>query len=305
MIVSNNFYLNQLHCSVASYLPQHRTAMETDSLLSAREIGEGLPVLIIHGWEMDGRVEELDFEPIFTKAPGFRRIYVDLPGMGTTPANDVKDLDDVLFRLVQFIDARLGKSKFLLLGSSCGGYLARVLAQKYVEQVYGLLLRVPLIEPKDSLRDLDTVQPLVRNEQLMSSLPSEDKALFGEVLIQTPAYIKSLKAKYQKAYLPAMKAADNKVLDPIRADPQRYQLSLALGNEHPKLFAPTLIICGRQDDTVGYRDALRLLELYPRSTYVVLDRGRHDLPVDQNGVFEALVRDWLARVDEWRGCTDR
>ncbi len=116
-------------------------------ILSAHEIGEGLPVLIIHGWQMRRQVEEVDFEPIFSKAPGLRRVYVDLPGMGTTPANNVKNLDDIYFRLAQFIDARFGSSRFLLVGSSCGGYLARALAQKYAEQVDGLLLRVPLIEP--------------------------------------------------------------------------------------------------------------------------------------------------------------
>jgi pimeloyl-ACP methyl ester carboxylesterase len=291
------------------YLPQHHAAMETNTSLSAHEIGEGLPVLIVHGWEMNGKVEELDFEPIFTKIPGFRRIYVDLPGMGTTPANNIKNLDDIYLHLVQFIDARLGKSKFLLIGSSCGAYLARALAQKYTAQVDGLLLRVPLIEPEDSRRDLDPFQPLVRNDQLVSSLPSEDKTLLGDILIQTPAYIASLKAKYNQAYLPAMEAADNKVLDPIRADPQRYQMSLTPDNHNnnnnkpPKFLAPTLIICGRQDETVGYRDSLRLLELYPRSTYIVLDRGTHGLPIDEHGIFEALVRDWLTRVDEWRGCT--
>ncbi|KAH8700486.1 Alpha/Beta hydrolase protein [Talaromyces proteolyticus] len=280
--------------------------MEIDSFLSAHEIGEGLPVLIIHGWELDGKAEELDFEPIFTKAlqTSLRRIYVDLPGMGKTPANNIKDLDDIYLRLVHFIDARLGKSKFLIMGSSCGGYLARALAQKYVDQVDGLLLRVPLIEPKDDLRDLDTFQPLVLNEQLMSSLSSEDKALLGDIHIQTPTYIKSLKAKYE-AILPALKAADKEVLDPIRADPQRYQISHASDNTHSKFLAPTLILCGRQDEVVGYRDSLRLLELYPRSTFVVLDRGRHDLPVDENGVFEALVRNWLTRVDEWRSYTDK
>lgn len=275
--------------------------METDSILSAHEIGEGLPVLIVHGWEMDGKVEGLDFEPVFAKVHGFRRIYVDLPGMGTTPANDIKNLDDIYLRLVQFIDSRLGKSKFLLVGSSCGGYLARALAQKYHEQVDGLLLRVPLIEPEDSLRDLDTVQPLIVNEQLMSSISNEDKELLGDILVQTPAYIKSLKAKYKQVVLPALKAANKEVLNPIRADPRRYKLSIASNYKHSKFFAPTLILCGRQDESVGYRDSLRLLELYPRSTYVVLDRGRHDLPVDENGVFEALIRDWLTRVDEWRG----
>jgi hypothetical protein len=42
-----------------------------ESILSAHEIGEGLPVLIIHGWQMEGRVEELDFEPIFKKHRDF------------------------------------------------------------------------------------------------------------------------------------------------------------------------------------------------------------------------------------------
>ncbi|KAJ6133848.1 hypothetical protein N7523_000170 [Penicillium sp. IBT 18751x] len=275
-----------------------------DAVLSAHEIGEGLPVLIIHGWQMEGRVEELDFEPIFSKTPGLCRIYVDLPGMGTTPANNVKDLDDMYLRLVQFIDSRLGSSRFLLVGSSCGGYLARAIAHKYAAQVDGLLLRVPLIEPVDSMRDLDAFRPVVANDQLMSSIPAEDRALLGNVLVQTPDYIPKLKAKYEEIYLPAEKASDAQVLDPIRADPQRYRLSLSLDNESAKFFAPTLIICGRQDETVGYRDSLRLLALYPRSTFIVLDRGTHGLPIDETSVFEALVLDWITRVNEWRARTD-
>jgi pimeloyl-ACP methyl ester carboxylesterase len=66
-----------------------------DSTLSAHKIGEGILVLIIHGWPMNGNVEKLDFEPILSKTPGLRRIYVDLPGMGTTLENNVKDLDEI------------------------------------------------------------------------------------------------------------------------------------------------------------------------------------------------------------------
>ncbi|KAF3386788.1 hypothetical protein F1880_000779 [Penicillium rolfsii] len=273
------------------------------STLSAHEIGEGLPILIVHGWEMDGRVEALDFEPIFSKVIGLRRIYVDLPGMGTSLANNIKNMDDIYHRLVQFIDSRLGQSRFLLIGTSCGGYLARAIAQKYTEQIDGLLLRVPLIEPADIKRDLDDFKPLVANEQLMSNMSAEDSSRLGNVLVQTPAYVKTLKAKYDQAVFPAMKAADNQVLDPIRADPNRYRLSFSLDTVNSKFFAPTLILCGRQDEVVGYRDSLRLLELYPRSTYVILDRGIHSLPVDETGVFEALVRDWITRVNEWRSRT--
>ncbi|KAJ5363705.1 uncharacterized protein N7496_009418 [Penicillium cataractarum] len=275
------------------------------SILSAHEIGEGLPILIIHGWEMTGKVEELDFEPIFNKIPGLRRIYVDLPGMGTTPANNINNLDDIYHHLVQFIDSRLAGSRFLLIGSSCGAYLARAISQKYANQIDGLLLRVPLIEPKNSMRDLDPFNPLVTNEQLMSNLSTEDKTLLGNILVQAPAYVEALKAKYDAVLRPAMENADNQMLDPIRADPDRYRLSDELIDGSAKFFAPALIVCGRQDEVVGYRDSLRLLELYPRSTYAVLDRGVHGLPVDETGLFEALVRDWVTRVHEWRGCTDR
>ncbi|KAL7929214.1 putative alpha/beta hydrolase [Trichoderma chlorosporum] len=276
-----------------------------ESILSAHEIGEGLPVLVIHGWQMEGKVEELDFEPIFSKMPRLRRIYVDLPGMGATPADNVQNQDDIYLRLIKFIDTRLGNSRFLLVGSSCGGYLARAIAQKYVKQVDGLLLRVPLVEPDDSKRDLDDFKPLVPDKQLMSNMSAEDQKLLGNILIQTPAWIETLKAKYKNIYLPADKAADMKVLAPIRADPRRYQLSFSLDDENAKFFAPTLIVCGRQDESVGYRDSLRLLELYPRSTYAVLDRGTHGLPIDETGVFDALVRDWITRVDEWQARADK
>lgn len=272
----------------------------TDLTLSTHEIGEGVPVVIIHGWEWSGKVEELDFEPIFSKAPGFHRFYLNLPGMGGAPANSVKNLDDMYLRLTQFIDARFGKSRFLLLGTSCGGYLAHALAQRYVEQVDGVLLRVPLIEPQNSLRDLDPFQPLVVNEELISTMHSEDKTLLGNIYIQTSAYIKSLKAKYENAYNSAAKGVDKEVIDAIRSDQHRYQLSPSSVNTQTKVPAPTLIICGRHDPVVGYRDSLRLLELYPRSTYAVLDRGTHNLPVDENDLFEALVRNWLARVEEWQ-----
>ncbi|PYI02389.1 putative alpha/beta hydrolase [Aspergillus sclerotiicarbonarius CBS 121057] len=276
------------------------------STLSTHEIGSGLPTLIIHGWQMSAKAEAADFEPIFSKTPGLCRIYIDLPGMGSTPANNVKDLDDIYHRVVQFIDSRIGTSKFLLIGSSCGGYLARALAQKYKAQVDGLLLRVPLIEPEDGNRDVDVFKPLVKNEELMENMPAEERDLLGNVLVQTPAYVERLKAKYEEVYVPAEKAADTKVLDPIREDPNRYCLSFDFDtDEKEKFFAPTLVLCGRQDGSVGYRDSLRLLERYPRSTYVVLDRGTHGLPIDENGVFEALVRDWVFRVEEWRGRTER
>ncbi|KAI1612995.1 putative alpha/beta fold family hydrolase [Exophiala viscosa] len=281
--------------------------MAEEPLLSAIEYGGGFPILFVHGWTMRGQAEAYDFEPIFEGNKDFRRIYVDLPGMGSTPANGIQDLDDIFERLTQFIDERFStSSNFALAGSSCGGYLARALAQKYNDRVDGLLLRVPLMEPDDRLRDRDPFESLVQNKNFMASLPAEHKAVLGDhVLIQTPTYHQALRNKYKDVYLPATEAADNKVLEPIRADPRRYSLSSPnFDPARERLLAPTLILVGRQDEDVGYRDSLRLTERYPRSTHVVLDRGVHALPVDERNLFDALVRDWIYRIKEWRSSRD-
>ncbi|RDH38428.1 alpha/beta-hydrolase [Aspergillus welwitschiae] len=282
-------------------------------LLPTQTLGpsNGHPILIIPGWEMTPQTEMHDFEPIFTtSSTPLRRIYIALPGMGSTPARNITSLDDIYHHLVHFIDSTLGNSRFMLIGSSCGAYLARALAQKYLHQIDGLLLRVPLIEPEDSKRDVDTIEPLIKNEGVMSSLSREDRMLLGidnggKVIVQTEEYVVELKRKHREVYVPAEEGADKSVLDPIRGDVGRYRLSEeVLGDgSGEKLMAPTLVLCGRQDECVGYRDCLGLLERYPRATFAVLDRGTHGLPVDgsERGVFGALVRDWAFRVGEWKG----
>jgi pimeloyl-ACP methyl ester carboxylesterase len=61
---------------------------------------------------------------------------------------------------------------------------------------------------------------------------------------------------------------------------------------------PVLILAGRQDGIVGYRDAWGILENYPRATFAVLDRAGHNLQIEQERLFNALVGDWLERVEE-------
>ena len=101
-----------------------------------------------------------------------------------------------------------------------------------------------------------------------------------------------------------MKAADAKHLEPIRRDPSRYGFSFDADTLAEPFAAPTLIVTGRQDTIVGYRDAWRIVENYPRATFAVLDRADHGLPIDQDALFRALVNDWLDRVEEARALAD-
>jgi hypothetical protein len=47
-------------------------------------IGEGRPVLALHGMTLDRRVSHYEFEPVFCSRDDWKRVCVDLPGRGDT-----------------------------------------------------------------------------------------------------------------------------------------------------------------------------------------------------------------------------
>jgi pimeloyl-ACP methyl ester carboxylesterase len=251
---------------------------------------------------MDHRDETLVYEPIFEKRPGYRRIYPNLPGMGESPADGrIKTQDDYLDVVLKFIEATTKGQKFLLSGTSAGAYLARGVVQRLADRVDGLLLRVPLIVAADKKRDVPKFSPLLKDENFMTTLKEADRQAYAQLLVHTPSYLKAARRKYEKQVAPAMKVADTKHLEPIRQDPSRYGFSSDADKLSKPFVAPALIVTGRQDTSVGYRDAWRIVENYPRATFAVLDRADHGLPIDHDVLFRALVNDWLNRVEEMHG----
>jgi pimeloyl-ACP methyl ester carboxylesterase len=201
-------------------------------------------------------------------------------------------------KIVAFIDQQISPSKFLLVGSSAGGYIARALATQFESQILGVLLKVPLIEPENSRRDLDVAKVIIEDQVAMRLALEGQTQSLGQILVQTPAYIRSLLAKMSATVFPSDAMANHEVLDIIRNDQKRYSLDLIEKRREVVISKPSLIITGRHDDVTGYRDALRLLDIYPRATFVALDRGIHLLPIDEGDLVRSLVLDWLRRVDE-------
>ena len=60
---------------------------------------------------------------------------------------------------------------------------------------------------------------------------------------------------------------------------------------------PALFLLGRQDHVVGYRDAWKILEHFPRATYAVLGQAGHVPSVEQVQLERALISEWLDRVE--------
>ena len=260
------------------------------------EYGQGRPIVFLHGWTMDRRLEIADYEPIFAARGGWRRIYPDLPGMGNSLAKRIHNQDDVLAALLAFIDRVLPGERFVLCGTSLGGYLARAIAARRREQVAGLLLRVPAVVADTARRTLPPFRPLVSNEALLASFGAAERDVLGDVLVQSPTYLAAHRRKLCDLVQPAI-AANAPVVAEMRGDPRRYGLSFNLAEAEKGFTRPTLIIAARQDITVGYRDAWDILESYPRATFAVIDRADHGWPLESSRLLAALVEDWLDRIE--------
>ena len=262
------------------------------------ERGEGRPILLLHGWTMNRRVEMAPYEKIFATRPGFRRIYPDLPGMGRSAAKaGLRNQDDMLAVLLEFIDHVLPSGRFLLAGTSAGGYLARAIAVRRRPRIAGLLLRVPAIIPDVGRRTLPSFRPLVRDDALMAALDADQRTLLGDVIVQKRDYLESHGRRLRELVQPAIDGTSQAIVD-IQADPKRYAVSFDLAEMEKGFEEPTLIVAARQDTVVGYRDAWTILESYPRATFATVDRADHGWPVESHDLLGALVDDWLMRIAE-------
>jgi pimeloyl-ACP methyl ester carboxylesterase len=257
-------------------------------------IGSGTPVFMIHGWSVDHRLMSGCMEPVFADlSTEYQRIYFDLPGMGKTPSADWIDGSDRMLEVVLgLIDTLLPKQHFLLAGESFGGYLARGVIKARREWVDGLLLICPAVSEDTRLRNLPPFTVLEKDEGLLARLTEEELNYFtGINVIQN----ERVWLRFKEEVIPALKVADYAFLENTLSKHVMFKENVDIIEQpYPQ---PTLFLMGHQDNSVGYRDHWQLIENFPRATFAILDKAGHNLQIEADILFPALVKDWLDRVE--------
>lgn len=242
------------------------------------EHGTGAPLVALHGAGVDHREIEAAVEAVVPA--GYRRIYPDLPGMGRTAADGLAGNDDVV-RLIGDLVEHLAGEPALLLGHSYGAYVARGVAARRPEVVRGLALVCPLAERSHDVPDHRVV---TQDPAAYDELAPELRAGFDEYfVVRTPATAR----RYRDHVAPGTTLVDEAALGRVFGN-----WTIDVGSST----APTLIVAGRRDSTVGYAGAVGLLERYPRATLAVVDDAGHALPHERPELFAALLGDWLRRA---------
>ena len=251
------------------------------------EHGDGLPLIGLHGIMLDRRSLRVALEPHFTERAGWRRIYIDLPGHGETPAaSAIRTHDDMLDIVLALLDELVGTDRFALAGVSYGALLARGIAQLHPERIAGLMLAVPPVLgsplPPFRVRRADPA--------FADALEPDERDKLDWIAWQTTDVLATVRAEVDAA----MSLCDRAFVDRLPALPELAALDAA-----PPVTAefPTLVVAGRSDAWCGFRGAVALLDAYPLASVAVLDGAGHAAHLERPELFTALVADWLDRVE--------
>lgn len=156
-----------------------------------------MPLLLIHGFPLDGRIWEAQVGPLSKRG---RVIVPDLPGFGRSAPEPIGSIDDYARALLGLLD-RIGVTRFAAAGHSMGGYVALALQRLAPERLAGLVLVAsraaadpeearPAREAMAKRAEAEGVEFLARSmpeRQLGTPTPGLVERLRGMIRAQSPA----------------------------------------------------------------------------------------------------------------------
>ncbi|GII75536.1 2-hydroxy-6-oxo-6-phenylhexa-2,4-dienoate hydrolase [Sphaerisporangium rufum] len=244
-------------------------------------------MVVLPWFTLDGAVAAEAFEPAFAGLPGYRRVYVDLPGTGGS-APVAPDSDAVLAAVSATVDAVAGDEPVLLAGCSYGGYLAAGLTRRRPERVAALLLVCSGVKITPAERDLSGVLSAEPEPGWLDGVPGDLRGHFAAALGRRTREVADRMADAFAANAPT----DDAYLTRLRSEGYRVSDEGSPGG----YAGPVTILTGRRDQVAGYRDQFAALAAFPDGEYTALADVGHYLPFEQPERFAALLRDWLART---------
>lgn len=253
-------------------------------------IGEGTPVVLIHGFTVDHKLMAGCMEPVFNQVSGYKRIYIDLPGMGmSNNITDINTTDKILDSLINLINKIIPKENFLLIGESYGGYLVRGIAAKLKARTNAIGFICPVIVPEKSKRNnLPQHEILESDNKFLKTLDEETRMVFTECNVILTEYVFN---RFKEEVLSGIKKSNREVITQIS---QNY--SLSIDPDSISFNKPAIFYLGKHDSVVGYSDALGILNSYPKADVILLENAGHNLQIEQQEVFTTSFVQWLKQI---------
>lgn len=249
-------------------------------------IGNGMPIIFLHGLFLDKRSTKNFFEKDNSLAE-FQRIYVDLPGMGNSLPTPEATTNAIFKNLLSFIDDVVGTQEFIIYGHSYGGYLAQAIAYHYQNQVNGLFLTCPVTIADKELRLVERH----KNEFIGEVHPSENETFYDDFESMNVLISQSRWVAYQDLILPGLNKADANFLKRLQENSYTISFEEKLQNLGPN--TKIQLVLGRHDHVVGYKQQLNKFISNEKSNVTLLASAGHNVMIDQPKYVYGLFDNFL------------
>jgi pimeloyl-ACP methyl ester carboxylesterase len=255
-------------------------------VLHVEQRGVGPVLLVLPSFRFDSGAMAAVVEPALTTAPGWTRLYVDLPGTGRSAPVEPHS-DAVLDAVVEAVRTTVGDRRLAVTGWSYGGFLAAGLVRRLPEQVVGLQMVCSgfRIRPQD--RDLSGVLPSDPEPGWLDAAPPHlHDHLAAAVGVQTAQV-----AARVAGVLGRIGPGHEEYLGRL----QREGFVLADQDAPTSLDGPVSLVAGRRDRLAGFRGMFPALDGFPHGEFALAAEAGHYLPVEDPEFFAAAVQRWLRR----------
>lgn len=240
------------------------------------EIGEGTPIVILHG--LMGGLSNFDGVAEYFSQKGYKIVIPELP---IYTQNILKTNVKAFAKYVKDFITFKGYERVILLGNSLGGHIALYHAKMYPEKMLGLVItgssglyESAMGDSYPRRGDYDYIQK--KAEAVFYDPKIATKEIVDEVYAMANDRIKLIKT------LTIAKSA-------IRHN---------MAKDLPKMHIPTCIIWGRNDSVTPPEVALEFDKLLPNSTLYWIDKCGHAAMMEQPEEFNRLLEIWLQEKSE-------
>jgi len=252
-------------------------------------VGEGPPLVFVHGAFTDRNMWRPQVERF---SASHRCLTFDLRGHGATGPNRRRDYTVDLYAadMTCLLDA-LGLGRVSFVGSSLGGMIAQVFAQRHPERIERLFLLSSFADTTGPQPDLP---PLHLAPNWMTTLVLR---VWG--MKRFVAYAKSRAAKMQGYPVASSDEDPPMVFMKPSEIPKIYKSIFTFKAQPSREFgAPVLIACGEREHPAMKSHSERLARLYETELVEIHGAG-HIASLEATEAFNQLIDDFLA--DRTRG----
>ena len=275
-----------------AYLYKQKTMSWRGNSIAYYDVGEGYPLLIIHGWGGNG----YDYIKLIPGLEGsFRVLIPDMPGSGCSAKPRIHYTFDLFLDFLEEFLNEMGVRSFHLAGHSLGGHLSVHLIKRDPKRVNRLVLLAPTgLRGQEGFNGwISKLGPLVDlsariNNRWLVRFFARRNAFYDATQV-TPDYLERI---YSSFLTPEARYS-------IACTAQTVVGTNPIDDILPTLSHPTLIIWGTKDRLFPYRRwSTRYQELLVNSSLVLIENCGHTLTFERADDALKAMRPFLLGLDK-------